>query len=505
MRRSLISARWLTALAILAGGSVPAVSLAQVKLHLNDQNAIGEESPAVGTEAIPATVGNSKIRFADGPSALGSESLPGSVFQTRFHVGDRGTGHSARLESYSQRDGQVPSPSANDPAIPSTTDPQAKEAAEYWMVDDACCPTRNWFEADYLLWWTSGNALPALVTTSPAGTIQTEAGVLDGGADVSVLFGNDDIDDGDRSGMRFTLGHWADAEGTIGVQATYFSVFDDNGSGDFSARTTAAIGAGTGAPILARPFFNVAVPPNDEDARLISFPGVVDGSINITSQSEFHSIGVLLRQHFRSGTRGRMDMIGGYRYFRFREHLLIQESLTTTDPAGAAPIGTTFAIEDLFEAANDFHGGDMGVQVEFWRGYWTFDFLAKVAIGNLHRSAKILGSTTIDTPPAGGGVTTGGGLLAQPTNMGSFTANDFAVLPEFGANLKFAPHDNLSVQLGYSLLFLADIQRTGDLIDRGVNATQFVALVGAARPASQFANTSDFWAQGLNFGVTIRR
>lgn len=454
MTRSLV--RWIAAVTVAVGFLYPASSPAQIKLNISDQ-------PLTTTASLVDQAEDGVQPPQPMPSTESSSDLP-----TVASIGD------------------------SDFCCDN--------------VCDMCCVPRNWITADYLLWWTKGNNLPAMVTTSPAGTPQTDAGVI-GAANTAVLFGNGEIDNEDRSGLRLTFGHWADPDGTVGIQATYFSVFDDTGTGDFFAQTTGVIGAGGGSPILARPFFNVDPANTGEDARLVSFPNVVDGSISITSSSEMHSASVLLRQHWRSGCRGRIDLIGGYRYFRLRDGFLVREGLVLTDPAGLLPIGTTLAIEDRFLAENDFHGGDMGFLAEFWNGCWTLELLAKVALGNLHREATISGQTVIDTPPAGGAVVSNGGLLALPTNSGSQTSNDFAALPEFGINVKYEPRRNVAIQAGYTLLLLNDVSRSGELIDRVVNATQLNggALVGTARPTSQFDNQTDFWAQGLNVGVTFTR
>jgi hypothetical protein len=65
--------------------------------------------------------------------------------------------------------------------------------------------------------------------------------------------------------------------------------------------------------------------------------------------------------------------------------------------------------------------------------------------------------------------------------------------------------------VGYSFLYLSDVARPGEQIDRGINPVQAptitglpnAPLVGPARPAPLF-NHADFWAQGLNFGVELR-
>jgi len=51
-----------------------------------------------------------------------------------------------------------------------------------------------WIGAEYLLWSAKGDKLPPLVTTSPAGTLQPQAGVL-GTPGASVLFGDSGVND----------------------------------------------------------------------------------------------------------------------------------------------------------------------------------------------------------------------------------------------------------------------------------------------------------------------
>lgn len=409
---------------------------------------------------------------------------------------------------------RVPLPANAGPAtqygmLDTGLDPWSANPYGAYCCEPICCVPSNWFSADYLLWWSKGNNLPALVTTSPAGTTRASAGVI-GSAGTTVLYGNGEVDDENRSGMRFTLGHWSDPEGTIGLQATYFAVFDDDSTGDYFSRTNGALGGGAGSPILARPFFDVGVVPNRENSQLVSFTGppagaVVDGTININSSSEIQSGSLMLRRYFQSGSRGRVDLVGGYRYFRLRESLLIQQNSVSTEVGTPIVVGTTFSYEDMFRAENEFHGGDLGFVAQFWEGNLTLEVLAKVALGNLHRSATIQGNNTI-TPTGGAAVGTAGGLLALPTNIGTRTANDFAALPEVGINIKYEPSASLSFHFGYTFLGLNDVTRTGEMIDRVVNSTQTNGspLVGLPRPMFLFG-ASDFWAQGLNFGVTISR
>src|SRR5262245_8106792 len=67
-----------------------------------------------------------------------------------------------------------------------------------------CCrscpypPGCVWASAEYLLWWTKGDRLPPLLTTSPVGTPLANAGVL-GRPGTSVLFGDERVNDDARS------------------------------------------------------------------------------------------------------------------------------------------------------------------------------------------------------------------------------------------------------------------------------------------------------------------
>src|SRR5262249_50837045 len=64
--------------------------------------------------------------------------------------------------------------------------------------DDAP-PTWVWADAEYLLWWMKGDSLPPLITSSPAGTPQSQAGVL-GAPGTAVLFGGSGVNSDLRSG-----------------------------------------------------------------------------------------------------------------------------------------------------------------------------------------------------------------------------------------------------------------------------------------------------------------
>jgi hypothetical protein len=356
--------------------------------------------------------------------------------------------------------------------------------------DESC--RRFWVEGDYLLWWLKGDRLPPLVTTSPDGTPRAAAGVL-GAPGTTILFGDSSPDAGVHSGGRFTVGYWLDCCQTCGVEANFF--FLENRGTFFQAGSP-------GSPILARPFFNTTT--GMQDSQLVAFPGVLAGNIHVTDKTD-NVLGAeaLGRCNLCCSCTTRVDLLGGYRFARFDGGLRIDESLTGTGP-GLVPIGTRIDVSDDFGVRNEFHGGELGGVVEWRRDHFSVGLRATVALGVNHEEVDINGSTRISTPGQPS-VVNAGGLLALPTNIGHHQRDVFAVVPEFRVTAGYAITPHLRALIGYTFLYWSDAVRSGDQVDLSVNPTQIPPgmLSGTPRPAFSFHN-SDFWAQGIHFGVELQ-
>ncbi len=347
--------------------------------------------------------------------------------------------------------------------------------------------------ADALVWWSKGNRVPALVTTSPDGTLRPDAGVLFRNG-TSVLHGAEHIDNDYRAGGRVSLGYWLDDCRTSAVEIAWFSIGDGSNTGNYYNQSL-------GSPILARPFLDAQT--GQQSSELVAFPNLVEGDVLVLTSSELHSVAALLRHNVRRGCRGRVDLVAGYRYLRFREGLTVEENLTSTDPGGVVAIGTTLDVWDSFSVGNEFNGAEFGVAFQADRGVWSWDILAKLALGNIHQDVEIDGFTRV-TAPATASVLSEGGLLALPTNMGRASRNKFAMLPELNLNVQYHLSKRVDLSLGYSILWVANVVRSGDQIDFAVNPSQLPGnggnLAGAGRPAPRFDDTS-MWVQGINFGL----
>jgi hypothetical protein len=356
-----------------------------------------------------------------------------------------------------------------------------------------------WGEADYLVLWTSGNPVPALLTTNRTVPDREDAGVL-GVGNARVLLGNDRLDSGNRSGVGFTLGHWFDPCQDWGVQATWF--YAGGASDELNA-----VWQSTGDPVLARPFFNSA--SGIEDAQLVAYPAVVRGLMIAQTHSDLRSAEALLRANWSRGTRGRIDVLSGYRYLGFHEGLWLEEQLTIVDPGGAAQIGTTVDLFDRFRTRNDFHGGTLGVLTSLDHGAVSLDIAAKLGVGSVWRESVIDGQTHVRTP-TGGEAQPLGGLLALPSNMGTYRDSAFSLLPELDLKARWLLTDRLSLNVGYQLLFLSNVYRTGQQIDRRIDAGQLPVELPVNDPTAAAVThpipvptSSTLRAQGLTVGLTF--
>ena len=368
-----------------------------------------------------------------------------------------------------------------------------------------CLPQDGWFSAEYLYWWQDGLDTPPLITGSvDDGVAQNRAGVLGDPLTRTLFGGNDVIDDG-LDGFRLRFGVWLNRCHTWGVGAEYFNIGEESES--FTA-------SGDGSPVLARPLINVNN-GSVEESELVSFPGVVGGTVSARATSELTGAGFNFR-NLRGCDQGcspflwcacpteycsRSELLVGYRYLQLEESIAVTENLTSALPSSPG----MFDISDRFRTTNQFNGLDLGWYCRHTRGFWTFDSTFRLAFGTMHQTVRIDGSTVISGSGTGDG-TFGTGILAGPGNIGTFDQDEFAVVPEVGFNVGYQLTDRLRVFGGYTFLYMSNVVRPGDVIDRRVNTDLFappVATNAGNFPTFAF-DTTDYWAQGINVGAELR-
>ncbi len=367
---------------------------------------------------------------------------------------------------------------------------------------DNCCvcgpPGRFWLSADYLYWVASGNHIPPLVTASPPGTPQGLAGVL-GAPGTRVLFGGNNLVDPWQSGFRFNTGYWLNQNQTFGIDVGGFFLGQASSNASFSS-------AGTpGSTILARPFFDTL--GQQQFSQLVAFPGILAGTATSLNNSSLWGADVNLRKNLFCSDCSRLDLLFGAAFLQLQDQTEVLENLVTTSPNAGTPIGTNISVFDQFRAINSFYGPQIGLAGEIRRSMFFVNGTMKLAAGVSHQTLDVDGVTRV-TVPGAGTTATPGGLLALPSNIGTYHYDRFAVVPQGGINVGIQVTRYLRVQAGYTFIYWSQVIRSGDMINTNINPTQIprlqpaTAIQGSPQPVFM-PHYSDYWIQGVNFGATL--
>src|SRR5262249_5124435 len=143
-----------------------------------------------------------------------------------------------------------------------------------------CCKCYDTFgSVEFLMWWGHGTSVPALITSSPAGTPAivgtTPTAAVLGLPTTDVLFGNQLTAQKMQAGGRITAGVWLDPDHNGAAGGRFF------GLGGDTSRYSANSAGGAGDPVLGVPFTNVL--PNTtpfNDAYLVALNGVQSGGVS---------------------------------------------------------------------------------------------------------------------------------------------------------------------------------------------------------------------------------
>lgn len=368
-------------------------------------------------------------------------------------------------------------------------------------------PQCFWGSAEYIVWWMRDGRL-----NEPLITVGSAAGLGVIGAPGTSIVGNTDLDYKAASGGRFTLGGWLDpCTQSIGLE----------GSGFFLERRPAGFGAqssATGTPVIARPFVNAI--SGTEDAFLVSGPGQFFGGVSVGSSSRFYGWdGNFVFPWFTDGEL-KLDLLVGVRNLYLSEDLNIQQHSILLPGGAGGFVGNPvippaqYDIIDRFQTRNEYWGGQIGARGEYRSGRFFANATGKLAFGAMHEVLSIDGVTRLSNAPAVPAtnfapVGAQGGLLALASNIGKTARDNFALVPELNLNVGVNLNNTFSLFCGYTFLYISEIARPGDQINRTVNPTTvpasqaFGVPVGPAAPTLRF-DGSEFWAQGLNFGLAVR-
>jgi hypothetical protein len=339
-----------------------------------------------------------------------------------------------------------------------------------------------WFESETLLWWGKGlTGAPLVVGGNSPTALPTIP--LAGGSNNPI--GNEML-----VGMRLDMGAWLDCNQNFGVGARGFGILTDA-----STKTYTNGGNSTGVP-----FFNTTI--GAPDTYLINFNaggnlGANTGTIEVKNDVDLVAGELYGRALLAREGKSRVDLLGGYTFVRLDSELGLRTQYTD---GIINPIqnGTVITTQDTFSTKNQFHGGHIGLLNEISRGRFTFSALGKIALGNVEQTSSVSGSYR---EVVGNNVVTDSrGLLAQRSNSGVITRNQFTFLPEAGAKMKYQL-GRAQLGVGYSLLVFPSVAMAGDQIDRNIDIGGIAGTPIA--PGPKFT-TDTFFLHGLDLGITYK-
>jgi hypothetical protein len=346
-------------------------------------------------------------------------------------------------------------------------------------------------------WSVSAELLYAWFKHSPTPVPVITDSYLDD-PDVNVLLGGGSMNTNPNAGVRLTGTYRVDSR--MGIELSGFYIPN---------RSTSSSVSSTGQPgsvDLYLPYFDV--PDNRENVTEISYWPDYRGSAQATLSNNLGGGELNMTWSMPPSDVWRIDLLGGFRFIQLRESYTITTSSPYNPPNPVDVWNTT----DAFDARNRFYGLQVGGRAVYERGPWLGSFVGKVALGTMQQRVSVNGSLeTNDYNNYGPTQTYPGGYFALPTNIGDHSRNTFAVVPEVAINLGYRLTPQASVFVSGSFLYLSNVARPGEQINRNINPTQSVAygfdppanLAGLAQPSFNF-NTTDFWATTVSIGFAYR-
>ncbi len=292
------------------------------------------------------------------------------------------------------------------------------------------------------------------------------------------------------------MGWWLDDDEVFGAEL----------GGSFLASRQIAFGQGSpGTPVIARPFFNVN--SQQQDASLVTFPGLASGSIAVQSGTRLYGIdanGLMLLNNSRDYP---LRLIAGFRYLDLHDDLNIDETALVA-PNGQVYAGQQIGVRDNFSCDNYFYGANLGISGGYNLRSLELQATLQCALGVGQECVTVQGWTSFSGP--NGVQQVPGGLLALSSNSGTRIRDVFAVVPEADIDARYAITRHVIVSVGYSFLYWNQVTRAGGQVDTNVNpnlvpsSNSYGQPIVTPRDPLLTIHDTDFWAQGVHFGLELR-
>ncbi len=355
---------------------------------------------------------------------------------------------------------------------------------------------RFWATGEFLFWYTKNSPVNTPLVTRALNPANPASGSI-GSADTQIVLGNQELDQGLRYGGRMTLGGWFSPNGCWGMEASYLYITP-------RSHTARADSSGLpGSSELRLPFREaftrdeVSVPLAGPNAFGPGVPGGGNASLRVGNSLHSGEANLIARLICKDSLT--VIGIGGFRYFR------LDEDLDFSGSFNIPLVNDGFTWQDRFHASNNFYGGQLGVRSDYCLGKWFVSGTLKCAVGTMSQQMEITGTNTFNTIPRDNG-----GFYALSSNIGTHSRNILAFIPEAEVKVGWNLTRNIQTFCGYNFMYVSNVARPGTGIDHTINVTQSPGfggappfLFGPQSPSFGFGRT-DFWAQGLTFGLQFK-
>ena len=360
----------------------------------------------------------------------------------------------------------------------------------------------TWLTGEALLWSIKATpiAVPLLTTFEPGSPSDLKGLGGEIGVPGTIVLSPDHLSYGQIPGIHLAGGFWFDDSKRLGMELSGFILENTRVQ---SSTTSNDIGS----PSLRVPFFNP--PPGDgfplgESSFILADHNFASGGQTITASTQFWGMEYQGLHRLIGCDLMNLTVLGGFRY------LNLQESLNIYSTENALNFGSGTA-SDHFGTRNQFYSGELGLKAEGHANQFFALIEGKVALGFNHEIVNIQGITMSSGGFATEFTQSEGGLFTQQTNIGQQSKNLFTVVPEIKLQVGMDLTPNIRALVGYNFLYISNVARPGEQIDRTLNLTQNddinqkpSTLKGSPRPTPLFNSSHDFWAQGLNAGFELR-
>lgn len=367
-----------------------------------------------------------------------------------------------------------------------------------------CSP--YWVDAEYLYWQIkSSPRIPPLVFTgifdkNVTPTIQT--------AGTTTVLGNKSIPHKGHSGMKIAAGYCFGGPRMWGMELNYtflekISHSKSVQSNDF-VEDGKSISTFPDNSYLAIPFFDVTTGQNS--SAYITKPDTFSGKATLRTSNWMQGAEwnfTAIPNITICSCNFEVQALGGFRYWNYNERL----EFTTSSPSTTNP--DVFRTKDKFNTENSFYGAQIGFSTKYTYRSLSCTFKAKIALGAMDERLDIRGKLqTNDFDNFGTVQTFLGGYYALSTNIGHYGQWKFAYVPEINLNFGYKVSRCVSINFGYTFLYVSKIFWAENQINQKINTTQAPAitrqaptgLTGVPSPKAPL-KSKDFWVQGLNVGI----